>query len=128
MTRQGGEGAPLPDVVDSADKLARFVEYFVKQGYNVWPLPPKVLAKWRAPILMDKTWLVGDRALKWNWHLFLMGRIREQFSAHITTIEQVKTQKSQGTHGLLVVSKPIPVDDLLHFFEAEGYIKKAGKA
>lgn len=125
--REGGD-APLPDVVDTADKLVRFVEFFVKQGYNVWPLPKGIRRKWNEPILVENAWLVGDKALKWHWHLFLIGRIAEQFSAHVSTIQQVKTSKHQGVHGILIVRKPIKVDDLLHFFEAEGYIKKAAKA
>jgi len=125
---KAGENKPLPDLIETADQLSGLVKFFVERGFDKWPLPPRILAKWRAPILMDNTWIVGGPALKRNWQLFLMGMVREQFSKYVKTIEMTKTSKSQGVHGVLVVTRAIPMDDILRFLEDRGFIKKAGRA
>lgn len=125
---KAGDNKPLPDLIETADKLQAFIRFFVEKGYSVWPLPQKIAQKWRNPMLVDNVWIVGDHALKRNWQLMLMGLIRVHFAKYVKTIEQTQTSKAQGVHGVLLVTRPIPMDDLLRFLEDGGYIKKAGRA
>jgi hypothetical protein len=126
---QEGGNPLLPLAVENAHELARFVELWVKAGFRTWPLPMNILAKWRAPVLHQNRWLVGDEALRWHWHLFIMGRIKDQFPAYVSAIEGGFTlSRRNPERGVLVVVKPIPAEELLNFLESEGLIKKVNTA
>lgn len=126
---QAGADKPLPDMVENADELNRFVELFVRKGWNVWPLPSGITERMMAaPLQLGRSWYINERASKWRWHMVILGEIAQAFPAYVAGIATAKRGKHQPTTDLLVVRKPIAIDRLMEWMEQRGYIKKAGRA
>ena len=125
---KAGSDAPLPDSVDTTDQLDRFVEFFVRQGWNVWPLPPDVKEAWERPLEINRRMLIGERALKMRWHMTILGEIVDHFPSKIQKIGVVQFSKQQKALGGFKLKSSILVDDLLRFMADRDYIKMAGRA
>lgn len=125
---KAGSDKPLPDLVENVGQLERFVEFFVKMGWNVWPLPKGYEELMGRPLEVNKRLLYGERANKMRWHMILLGEIVEQFPDHFRTLGSAKISKQQQAMGAVTLTRALVVDDLLRFLGDRGYIKMAGRA